>query len=180
MSRGPARRQHKLAAVSDTGPRPSPFTRRRLAVAVAVAIATLYMVIAWRIDERTLPCATVHHLLDFNRSSQASLKAKTHFAAAGSYGDEDRFPTDADYQAWIDGMRRYADRVSAPGLSEHAQKAAALVARWPAIKARFAAQSEQQKPGDSIVNVPAAKEFADLNRGFNEEFAALERACPGR
>jgi hypothetical protein len=179
MSHGPARRQHKLAAVSDTGPRPSPFTRRRLVVAVAVVIATVYMVMAWRIDERTLPCATVHHLLDFNRSSQASLKAKTHFAAAGSY-DEDWGPTNADYQAWIDGMRRYADQVTAPGLSEHAHKAAALVAQWPAIKARFATQSEQQKPGDTIVDVPAAKEFADLNRGFNKEFAALARACPGR
>ena len=148
-------------------------------MAAAVLIAAVYMVIAWRIDERTLPCAIVHHLLDFNRASQASLKAKTHYAGAGSY-DEDRFPTDADYQAWIDGMRRYADQVTAPGLSEHAKKAAALVAQWPAIKARLAAQSEQQKPGESIVDVPAAREFVDLNRDFNAESGALARACPGR
>ena len=164
--------------MTETGSQPPQSRKRRtVAIAVGTIIAATYMAVAWHVDQRAQPCWTVHRLIDFNDSAQASLKAKTHFAAAGSY-EEDRLPTDADYQAWIDGMQRYADRVTAPGVSEHAHKAAALAAQLPAIRARFAAQTAQQKPGDPTGNVPAAREFAELNRNFNEEFAALKQACP--
>jgi hypothetical protein len=120
----------------------------------------------------------VRQFIDFNRDTQASLKAKTHFAAAGS-DEPDSVPTDADYQAWIDGMHRYADRVTAAGLSAHAQRAAALASEALTVRNRMGAELNEQKPWQTHVP-PAAKDWARLNHEFNAEMADLAHACPGR
>jgi hypothetical protein len=99
-------------------------TRRWVLVMVCVVTAAVAMVVAWRADENAQPCWTVRQFIEYNDDAQASLKAKTHFAAAGVQGEEDTVPFAADYQAWLDGLQQRADGVTAPGLSEHAHRAA--------------------------------------------------------
>jgi hypothetical protein len=105
-------------------------TRQWILVFAGVIIAAAAMVFAWHVDEKAQPCWTVHQFIDYNRDAQASFKAKTHIVPPGVQGDEDRFPTDADYQAWLDRLQQHADRVTAAGLSEHAQRAAQLARQF--------------------------------------------------
>jgi hypothetical protein len=72
---------------------------RRWIAAVCVMAAAGATIVLWRIDEQTQPCRPVRALIDYNRATQDSLKAKTYFPLAGSY-DEPKVPTDADYRAW--------------------------------------------------------------------------------
>jgi hypothetical protein len=85
---------------------------RRLLLVVCLVIAAAGAITAWRMHSQAQPCWAVQQLIDFNRTSQESLKAKTYLPPAGSY-DEPRVPTDADYQAWIEGIgdsRSWAER----------------------------------------------------------------------
>jgi hypothetical protein len=150
---------------------------RRWVAAVCVATAAAGMFIAWRIDEQAQPCQTVRALIDFNRTTQASLKAKTHFAPAGSY-EEDSVPTDADYQAWIDGMQQHANQVTAPGLSAHAHRAAELAREFMTDMNQANVEMGKQDPLRPDLP-PSAKAAGGINREFDDEMGALEHACPG-
>ncbi|WP_233214662.1 hypothetical protein [Mycobacterium sp. 4858] len=134
------------------------------------------LVIAWRIDERAQPCWSVRQFVDFNRDMQASLKAKTRFAPPGSY-EQDSIPTDADYRAWLDGLQERANQVTEPGLSAHAQRAAALAREFMKDANQMNDELARQDP----LNVklpPSAKAAGEVNHEFGDEMAALARACP--
>jgi hypothetical protein len=149
---------------------------RRWVAASCVAAAAVGMFVAWRIDEQARPCQTVRAFIDFNRSSQASLRVKTHFAPAGSY-EQDSVPTDADYRAWLDGLQQRADRVTAPGLSAHAHRAAELARQFLAETNKANAELGKQDPLKPEVP-PSAKAAGTINREFGDEMGALEHACP--
>ncbi len=150
---------------------------RRWAAAVCAVTAAAGMFIAWRIDEQAQPCQTVRALIDFNRTTQASLKAKTHFAPAGSYEGES-VPTDADYQAWIEGMQQHANQVTAPGLAAHAHQAAELARQFMRDMNWANVEMGKQDPLKADLP-PPAKVAARINREFDDEMGALEHACPG-
>jgi hypothetical protein len=115
-------------------------------------------------------------MIDFNRTAQASLRVKTHFAPAGSY-EQDSVPTDADYRGWLDGLQRHAERVTAPGLSAHAHRAAELAREFMADMNQANAELGQQ---DRLTRQlpPSAKAAATINREFGDELGALQHACP--
>lgn len=152
-------------------------TRRWVLAVLCVVGAAAAMVVAWRVDENAQPCWTVRQLIDYNRDAQAALKAKTHFAAAGVQGDEDRFPTEADYQAWLDGLRQHADRVTAPGLSEHAHREAQLARQYLAVRKQVNDDMSKQPMLDPQLP-PSAKTAATINRDFDSEEHYLAQACP--
>ncbi|OBH12532.1 hypothetical protein A5695_16860 [Mycobacterium sp. E1747] len=141
---------------------------------MAVAAAGLF--VAWRLDERAQPCWSVRQFIDFNRDAQASLKAKTRFARPGSY-EQDSVPTDADYQAWIDGMQRRANQVTAPGLSAHAHRAAALAREFMKDANQMNDDLGRHDPLKTELP-PSAKAVARVNQEFVDEMAVLARACP--
>lgn len=141
-----------------------------------VAVAAAGVFVAWRIDERAQPCRSVRQFIDFNRDTQASLKAKTRFAPPGSY-EENSVPTDADYQAWLDGLQRRADEVTAPGLSAHAQRAAALAREFIKDANRMNDDLGRQDPLKTELP-PSAKAVARANQEFGDEMSTLARACP--
>ncbi|GAB4909728.1 hypothetical protein MAHJHV30_26900 [Mycobacterium avium subsp. hominissuis] len=149
---------------------------RLLLAAVCVAAAAAGGVVAWRIHERTQPCWPVRQFVAFNRDAQASLKAKTRWAAPGSY-EQDSVPSAADYQAWLDGLQQRADQVSTPGLSAHTQHAAALAREFM----RTANQMNDELSGEDPLRPttpPSAKTAARINHEFVDELAFLGRACP--
>lgn len=143
---------------------------------LCVATATAGLVVAWRIDERAQPCWSVRQFIAFNRDTQASLKAKTRFAPAGSY-EQDSIPTGADYQAWLDGLQRRADQVTAPVLSAHAQRAAALAREFMKDANQMNDELGKQDPLNAKLP-PSAKAAAEVSHEFSDEMAALARACP--
>lgn len=120
----------------------------------------------------------MREFIDFNRDAQASLKAKTRFAPPGSY-EQDSVPTDADYRAWLDGLAQRADRVHAPGLSAHAQRAAALAREYLQDVKRVYDDLGKQDPLNSTLP-PSAKATAQANHEFDDEMGTLARACPAR
>jgi hypothetical protein len=135
------------------------------------------MVVAWHVDEKAQPCWTVRQFIDYDRDAQASLKAKTHFAPAGVQGEEDTVPTDADYQAWLEGLQQHADRVTAPGLSEHAHRAAQLARQFMTVMNQ--ANDEIEKQDFLHPHLPpSAKTAATINREYGAEISTLEHACP--
>lgn len=134
------------------------------------------LVVAWRIDERAQPCWRVRQLLEFNRNSMASLKAKTRLAPAGSY-EPDSAPDRADYQAWLDGLQQRANEVTAPGLSAHAQRAAALAREFMQDINQMQDELRKQDPLKPTLP-PLAKTAGQVNHEFGDELAALARACP--
>ena len=149
----------------------------RWAVAVCVVTAAAGMFVAWRIDEQAQPGQTVRALIDFNRTTQASSKAKTHFAPVGSHEGES-VPTDADYQAWIEGMQQHANQVTAPGLAAHAHRAAEPAREF--MRDMNQANEEMGKQDPLKADLPpAAKVAARINREYDDEMGALEHACPG-
>lgn len=152
-------------------------TARWLLTIVCVAAATAGLVVAWRIDERAQPCWSVRQFIDFNRDTQASLKAKTRFAPPGSY-EQDSLPAEADYQAWLDGLQQRADRVTAPGLAPHAQRAAALAREFMKDAKQVNDDLGKQDPL-KVELPPSAKAAGQVNREFGDEMATLARACPG-
>ncbi|MCV7313830.1 hypothetical protein H7J89_24905 [Mycobacterium paraffinicum] len=141
---------------------------------VAVAAAGLF--VAWRIDERAQPCWSVRQFIDFNRDMQASMKAKTRFAPPGSY-EQNSVPADADYQAWLDGLQRRANEVTAPGLSAHAQRAAALAREFMNDANQMNDDLGRQDPLKAELP-PSAKAVARVNQEFGNEMATLAHACP--
>ncbi|EFG78397.1 hypothetical protein HMPREF0591_1689 [Mycobacterium parascrofulaceum ATCC BAA-614] len=143
---------------------------------VCVAAAGAGLVVAWRIDERAQPCWSVRQFIDFNRDAQASLKAKTRFAPAGSH-EEDSVPAPADYQAWLDGLQQRANQVSTPGLSAHAQRAAALAREFMKDVDQMNAELSKQDPLKPQLP-PSAQAAGQVNHEFGDELAALTRACP--
>jgi hypothetical protein len=152
-------------------------THRRVLVFICAVAAAAAMVVAWRVDEKAHPCWTVRQFIDYNRDAQAALKAKTHFAAAGVQGEEDTVPTGADYQAWLDGLQQHADRVTAPGLSEHAHRAAQLAHQFMAVMK----QTNEELSKQDFLHPqlpPSAKTAASINREFDAEMGTLEHACP--
>jgi hypothetical protein len=149
---------------------------RRWVAAACVAAAAAGMFIAWRVDEKAQPCWAARQMIDFNRTAQASLKAKTHFAPAGSY-EQDSVPTDADYRAWLDGLQQRADRVTGPDLSAHAHRAAELARQFMARMDQANAELGKQDPLTPQLP-PSAKAAATINRQFGDQMGALEHACP--
>ncbi|OOK65269.1 hypothetical protein BZL29_7780 [Mycobacterium kansasii] len=145
---------------------------------VYVAVAAAGLVVAWRIDERAQPCWSVRQFIEFNRDAQASLKAKTRFAPAGSY-EQDSVPAAADYQAWLDGLQQHANQVKAPGLSAHAQRAAALAREFMKDVDQMNAELSKQDPLKPHLP-PSAQAAGQVDREFGDEMAALTRACPER
>lgn len=141
---------------------------------VAASAAGLF--VAWRIDERAQTCQSVRQFIEFNRDIQASLKAKTRFAPPGSY-EQSSVPTTADYQAWLDGLQRRADEVTKPGLSAHAQRAAALAREFMNDANQMNDDIGRQDPLKSELP-PSAKALARVNQEFGAEMATLARACP--
>jgi len=158
-------------------PRTMRLTRHWVAVA-CVLIAAAGGAAAWRIHEQAQPCWAVRQLVDFNRTAQDGLKAKTYFPPAGSY-DEPRVPTDADYRAWADGLRQRADRVTEPGLAAHAHRAADLAREFLDVSKVANDKIAQQPVGESHLP-PEANDMAKINREFVTELRALDQACPGR
>jgi hypothetical protein len=59
----------------------------RLLAAPCVAIAAAGGFTAWHAHFRPPPCRAVHQLIEFDTAAQASLKDKTYFPPADSYGD---------------------------------------------------------------------------------------------
>jgi hypothetical protein len=158
-------------------PRRRLLTHRRVLVFICAVAAAAAMVVAWRVDEKAQPCWTVRQFIDYNRDAQAALKAKTHFAAAGVQGEEDTVPTDADYQAWLDGLQQHADRVTAPGLSEHAHRAAQLAHQFMAVMK----QTNEELSKQDFLHPqlpPSAKTAGTINREFDTEISTLDHACP--
>lgn len=151
-------------------------TARRLLMMLCVAAAAAGLVVAWHIDERAQPCWRVRQFIDYNRDMQASLKAKTRFAPPGSY-QQDSVPSDADYQAWLDGLQQRANQVTAPGLSAHAQRAAALAREFMKDANQMNGELGEQDPL-KVELPPSAKAAARVNHEFGDEMATLARACP--
>lgn len=149
---------------------------RGLLALVCVAAAAAGVVVAWRIEERAQPCWSVRQFIEFNRDTQASLKAKTRFAPPGSY-EPDVVPAAGDYQAWLDGLQQRADEVTAPELSAHAQRAAALAREFMNDANQMSAELDKQDPLKPQLP-PSAKAAGQVNREFGDELAALARACP--
>ncbi|HEY9303104.1 MAG TPA: hypothetical protein VIO95_02295 [Mycobacterium sp.] len=114
-------------------------------------------------------------MIDFNRTTQASLKAKTYMPPAGSY-DEPRVPTTADYQAWVDGMQQRADRVKPAVLSAHAHRLADLTREFLSAMNNVNAQLEQEP--EPIHVPPAAKDVAKIEHEYDDEMRAINQACP--
>jgi hypothetical protein len=163
--------------VTQPKPRRRVLTHRRVLVFICAVAAAAAMVVAWRVDEKAQPCWTVRQFIDYNRDARASLKAKTHFAPAGVQGEEDTVPTDADYQAWLQGLQQHADRVTAPGLSEHAHRAAQLARQFMTVMNQ--ANDEIEKQDFLHPHLPpSAKTAATINREFGAEISTLEHACP--
>lgn len=149
---------------------------RRLLAALCVATALAGGFTAWHAHFRPPPCRAVHQFIEFNTAAQASLKDKTYFPPAGSYG-EPRVPTAADYQAWLDGLQRHADRITAPELSAHAHRATQFARDFMADIAKVNDKLGQQDPLTPHLP-PEAKVAADDQHKFGAEMAALARACP--
>ncbi|MGE2817943.1 hypothetical protein ACQI5H_22780 [Mycobacterium heidelbergense] len=118
----------------------------------------------------------MRQFIEFNRNTQASLKAKTRFAPPGSYG-QDSVPTAADYQAWLDGLQQRANEVTAPELSAHAQRAAALAREFMKDANQMNDELGKQDPLNPRLP-PTAKAAAQVNHEFGDEMATLARACP--
>jgi hypothetical protein len=163
--------------VTQPNPRRRVLTRRRVLVLLCAVAAAAAMVVAWRVDEKAQPCWTVRQFIDYNRDAQASLKAKTHFPAAGVQGDEPTVPTDADYQAWLEGLQQHANRVTAPGLSEHAHRAAQLARQFMTVMNQANDEIGKQDFLDPHLP-PSAKTAATINREFDAEESYLAHACP--
>jgi hypothetical protein len=149
---------------------------RRLVAALCVTIAGAGGFTAWHAHFRPPPCRAVHQFVEFNTAAQASLKDKTYFPPAGSY-DEPRVPTAADYQAWLDGLQRHADRITAPELSAHAHRATQYARDFMTDVGRANAELGQQDPLKPHLP-PTAKAAAEDQRKFGAEMAALAQACP--
>ena len=149
---------------------------RRWLLALCVVIAAAGIVGAWRIHSHPPPCRAVRALIDFNRTTQASLKANTYLPPAGSY-DEPRVPADADYRAWIDGMRQRANQVKTPSLAAHAHRAAELASQSRTVWKQVGAELDAQQPFTSQLP-PSMKAYATINREFTDEMRTLEEACP--
>lgn len=149
---------------------------RRVIAALCVTIAAAGGFAAWHAHFRPPPCRAVHQFVEFNTATQASLKDKTYFPPAGSYG-EPRVPTAEDYQAWLDGLQRHADRITAPDLSAHAHRAAQFARDFMADMAKVNAALDQQDPLNRRLP-PEAKAAAEDQRKFGAEMTALARACP--
>ncbi|WP_231999932.1 hypothetical protein [Mycobacterium sp. 1245852.3] len=141
-----------------------------------MATAAAGGVAAWRIHERTQPCWPVRQFVIFNRETQASLKAKTRFAAPGSY-EPDSLPSAADYQAWLEGLQQRANNVTADGLSAHAQRAAALAQEFMQTSNKMNDEISRQDPLSP--KLPrSAKAAAQISHEFGVEMDTLSRACP--
>lgn len=149
---------------------------RGLLALVCVAAAAAGVVVAWRIDERAQPCWRVKQFIEFNRDTQASLKAKTRFAPPGSY-EPDSVPAASDHQAWLDGLQQRANQVTAPELSVHAQRAAALAREFMNDVDKANDELDKQDPLKPQLP-PSAKAAGRVNHEFGDELATLARACP--
>lgn len=149
---------------------------RGLLALVCLAAAAAGGVVAWRIEERAQPCWSVRQFIEFNRDTQASLKAKTRFAPPGSY-EPDFLPAAGDYQAWLGGLQQRANQVTAPELSVHAQRAAALAREFMNDANQMNAELDKQDPLKQQLP-PSAKAAGHVNREFGDEMATLARACP--
>lgn len=150
--------------------------RRRWVAALCVGVLAGGIDVTWSIQSRAQPCRAVRAMIDFNRTTQASLQAKTRIPAAGSH-DELTVPADADYRYWADGMRQRAGRVGAPGLAVHAHRAADLAQQSLTVMKQMQEQAAAQDPLSR--QVPAsAYTFAVINREFTGQMRALQDACP--
>lgn len=149
---------------------------RALLAALCLTLAATGTVVAWRIHERSQPCWAVRQFVTFHRDTQAGLKAKTRFAPPGSY-DPDSLPAASDYQAWLSGLQQRAEQVRAPGLSAHAQHAAALAREFMTVIDRMNAELDRQDPASPALP-PSATAAARINHQFEDEMAALAHACP--
>lgn len=162
--------------VVKTGRIPTRRSMRLLLVALCVTVATAGVVAEWRLHERAQPCWPVRQLLTFNIDTQASLKAKTRFAPAGSH-EEDSIPTPADYQAWLAGLQQRANQVTDAALSVHAQRAARLAKQF--MTAANQMNDEVSKQDFLHPSVPpSARDAARINRDFVDELATMAHACP--
>lgn len=86
---------HKLGLIPWFGPNSDAcWPAAWVLVMVCVVVAAAAMVAAWRVDKNAQPCWAGRQFIDYNDDAQASLKAKTHFAAAGVQGEEDTVPSD--------------------------------------------------------------------------------------
>jgi hypothetical protein len=151
-------------------------TARMSLIVLCLALAAVGTGVARRIDDRAQPCWPVRQLLIFNRDAQASLKAKTRLAPAGSLADNS-VPTKADYQAWLDGLQQHADQVTDPGLSTRAQRAAALAREFMKVDDQVNKEVMAQDPLRPTMP-PSAKMLAQINHQFIGELTALAHACP--
>lgn len=149
---------------------------RGLLALLCAAAAVGGVIVAWHIDERAQPCWRVRQFIEFNRDTQASLKAKTRFAPPGSY-EPDSVPAPGDYQAWLDGLQQPANQVIGPELSAHAQRAAALAREFMNDANQMNAELDKQDPLKPHLP-PSAKVAGQVNHEFGEEMATLARACP--
>ncbi|MCV7101386.1 hypothetical protein [Mycobacterium palustre] len=147
-----------------------------LVALLCVATVAGGLVVALRIDERAQPCRKVRKLIEFNRNTQASLKAKTRFAPPGSY-EPDSIPAPADYQAWLDGVQQRTNEVTAPDLSVHAQRAAALAREFMKDVNQTYDELDKQDPLKPTLP-PSAKAVAEVNHEFGDELDHLGTRLP--
>lgn len=157
-------------------PRATRWTRLGLAV-LCTTLAASGVIERQRIHEQNQPCWAVRQFIDFNRTTQEILRAKTYWPPAGSY-DEPRVPTAADYQAWIDGLHQRADRVTTAQYALHAHRASDLATESRIVWARVGAEGQAQKPGEHLWTVPSMKDLDRVEREFLQEMVTLNRSCP--
>ncbi|OBK43307.1 hypothetical protein [Mycobacterium kubicae] len=150
--------------------------RRRWIAGLFAVLLTAGIVETWLIHSESEPCRRVRALIDFNSSQQKHLHELTNFPPAGS-SDEPTVPTDADYQAWADGMQQRAAKVTTPQLAPHAQRAAELANKSLAISKQLNAEMDARPFLDRSLP-PSATAFMKLNEEFVGELRALDRACP--
>lgn len=152
--------------------------RRYWVVIVAIATAIIVSVVAgtFLLRGQPNPCQAVGELVEFNESQMAQLQSRTHVPAAGSH-DEPSAPSDADYQAWADGLQQHAAEVTAPDLKEHARRVAALADRAVVVIGEIRSESSSQDALD-LEPPPSVKKYGEVTSELQTELQELKNSCP--
>ncbi len=90
--------------------------------------------------------------------------------------DKGAQPSIADYQQWADHIRDYTASISDPALAPHAHKLADEAQQFVAFMTRVRNTSDEHE--DPLAPPPWVQTYVDMNRQFNAELAALDKACP--
>ncbi|MDT5082605.1 MAG: hypothetical protein QOJ80_7242 [Mycobacterium sp.] len=148
-------------------------TARRWYLVAAVAIAAVAAIVAivfiWIVPNRSeSDCPTVHQLIAFNQTHNEAITARS------DPNHPSETPT-SDYKSWATQLKSYADEIHDPHLASHAERVAALADQTVTVVNESrddAAQSPLSGPP------PWVQEYAQLNKQFKTELAALQTACP--